>query len=434
MQPAATAAVFPVEYGPGTRGGATLRMVQPMVSWITVFPGSGMAASSVIPVAAVPKRVALLIETSKAFGRGVLRGISRWQREHEPWRVFADERGFNEPVPADMATAAWDGIITRLQRREMPAAWSRDDLPLVSLRWEEADVPSPGVHSDETAIAQLAADHLLEQGFLQLAFCGVDTRWSRLRERAFADHAEARGVTAAVFDPPQARRTGMRPDDLPAIARWIESLPKPVGIMAAYDVRALEVLDAVRSLGLACPDDVAVIGVDNDEVLCDLAAPALSSVNQNLECIGYEAARLLAARMAGHADAAASLFIPPLGVAVRRSTDVLAVDDPDVRRGLRLIRAKACDGLTPDDVATATDLPRRSLDRQFTKLLGRSIHDEIARTKLQAAKRLLAETDLKLSAVAARCHFAHAAQLCNVFKRTLAETPTEYRRRCRPWA
>jgi len=241
-------------------------------------------------------------------------------------------------------------------------------------------------------------------------------------------------VTAAVFDPPQARRTGMRPDDLPAIARWIESLPKPVGIMAAYDVRALEVLDAVRSLGLACPDDVAVIGVDNDEVLCDLAAPALSSVNQNLECIGYEAARLLAARMAGHADAAASLFIPPLGVAVRRSTDVLAVDDPDVRRGLRLIRAKACDGLTPDDVATATDLPRRSLDRQFTKLLGRSIHDEIARTKLQAAKRLLAETDLKLSAVAARCHFAHAAQLCNVFKRTLAETPTEYRRRCRPWA
>jgi len=434
VQPAATAAVFPVEYGPGTRGGATLRMVQPTVSWITVFPGSGMAASSVIPVAAVPKRVALLIETSKAFGRGVLRGISRWQREHEPWRVFADERGFNEPVPADMATAAWDGIITRLQRREMPAAWSRDDLPLVSLRWEEADVPSPGVHSDETAIAQLAADHLLEQGFLQLAFCGVDTRWSRLRERAFADHAEARGVTAAVFDPPQARRTGMRPDDLPAIARWIESLPKPVGIMAAYDVRALEVLDAVRSLGLACPDDVAVIGVDNDEVLCDLAAPALSSVNQNLECIGYEAARLLAARMAGHADAAASLFIPPLGVAVRRSTDVLAVDDPDVRRGLRLIRAKACDGLTPDDVATATDLPRRSLDRQFTKLLGRSIHDEIARTKLQAAKRLLAETDLKLSAVAARCHFAHAAQLCNVFKRTLAETPTEYRRRCRPWA
>ena len=393
-----------------------------------------MASSIVTPVAVVPKRVALVVETSKAFGRGVLRGISRWQREREPWRVFADERGFNEPVPDDMLTAAWDGIITRLQRSQMPAAWLADDLPVVSLRWEEADVPSPGVHSDETAIAQTAADHLLEQGFLQLAFCGVDTRWSRLREQAFAEHAESRRVAVSVFDVPAARRTGMRPDDVPAIARWIESLPKPIGIMAAYDVRALEVLDAVRSLGLACPDDVAVIGVDNDEVLCDLAAPALSSVNQNLESIGYQAARLLAAKMAGRAVAETSLFIPPLGVAVRRSTDVLAVDDPDVRRGLRLIRAKACDGLTPDDVASATDLPRRSLDRQFTKLLGRSIHDEIARTKLQAAKRLLAETDLKLSAVAGRCHFAHAAQLCNVFKRIHGETPTEYRRRCQPWA
>jgi len=409
-------------------------MVQPDSLEHRFFVGSGMAASTVTPVAAVPKRVALLVETSKAFGRGVLRGISRWQREHEPWRVFADERGFNEPVPDDMVTADLDGIITRLQRRQMPAAWQRSDLPVVSLRWEEADVPSPGVHSDETAIAQLAADHLLEQGFLQLAFCGVDTRWSRLREQAFAAHAEARGVTAAVFDRPQARRTGMRPDDVRAIARWIESLPKPVGIMAAYDVRALEVLDAVRSLGLACPDDVAVIGVDNDEVLCELAAPALSSVNQNLECIGYEAARLLAAKMAGRAVPETSLFVPPLGVAVRRSTDVLAVADPDVRRGLRLIRAKACAGLTPDEVATATDLPRRSLDRQFTKLLGRSIHDEIARTKLQAAKRLLAETDLKLAAVAARCHFAHAAQLCNIFRRTYNETPTDYRRRCQPWS
>jgi len=392
-----------------------------------------MASAINAAVATVPKRVALVIETSKAFGRGVLRGISRWQQEHVAWRVFVDERGFNELVPDDMVAAEWDGIITRLQCSQMPKAWRSTDLPVVSLRLEESDVPSPGVHADEKSIAQTAADHLLEQGFLQLAFCGVDTRWSRLREQAFVEHAVVNGVPVAVFDRPQASRTGMRPDDVPAIARWIESLSKPVGIMAAYDVRALEVLDAVRSLGLVCPDDVAVIGVDNDEVLCELAAPALSSVNQNLECIGYEAARLLAAKMDGRAGAETSLFVPPLGVAVRRSTDVLAVDDADVRRGLRLIRAKACDGLTPDEVATATDLPRRSLDRQFSKLLGRSIHDEIGRTKLQAARRLLAETNLKLSAVAARCHFAHAAQLCNIFKRTYNETPTEYRRRCQPW-
>ncbi len=394
---------------------------------------SGLPPNSV-SAAARPKRVALLVETSKAFGRGVLQGIGRWQREHEPWRLYADERGFNEAVPRELIAAELDGVITRLQRSQMPPRWLGGSLPVVSLRWEEADVPSPGIHSDEKAIAHTAADHLLEQGFSQLAYCGVATRWSRLREEAFADHAASRGATVHVFDRPQASRTGMRPDDVPAIARWIESLPRPVGIMAAYDVRALEVLDAVRSLGLACPDDVAVIGVDDDDVLCGLATPTLSSVAQNLECIGYEAGRTLAAQMEGQAGIPESVFVPPVGVAVRRSTDMLAVDDPDVRRALRLIRAKACDGLSADEVANATDLSRRSLDRQFAKLLGRSVHDEIVKTKLVAARRLLAETDLKLAAIAARCDFSHAAQFCNVFKKTFGITPTEHRRQCRPWA
>ncbi len=420
------------------------------------------------------KRVALMIETSKAFGRGVLQGIGRWQREHEPWRVYADERGFDEAVSAECMETAWDGVITRLQQSQMPAAWRDGSVPVVSLRWEEAEVPSPGIHSDETAIAKMAADHLFDQGFAHLAFCGVATRWSRLREKAFAQHASELGADVHLFDrhdasrpwnesaaagygdrrplkpsaflavaqvekdhglhfPRASSRTGLRPDDVPAIARWIEALPKPVGIMAAYDVRALEVLDAVRSLGLACPDDVAVIGVDNDEVLCNLATPPLSSVAQNLECIGYEAARVLAALMEGRPAVNESVFVEPLGVAIRRSTDILAVGDPDVRRALRLIRTKACDGLTADDVANATDLSRRSLDRQFTRVLGRSIHDEIARMKLMTARRLLAETDLKLASVAARCRFAHAAQFCNVFKKVYGITPTEHRRHCRPW-
>lgn len=385
-------------------------------------------------VATPPKRVALIIETSKAFGRGVLQGIGRWQREHEAWRLYADERGFNEAVPGDLVAADLDGVITRLQRSQMPPAWLDGRVPVVSLRWEEADVPSPGIHSDEAAIARAAADHLVEQGFSHLAFCGVSTRWSRLREKAFTDHVAALGANVHVFDVPQASRTGMRPDDVPAIARWIESLPRPVGIMAAYDVRALEVLDAVRSLGFACPDDVAVVGVDDDEVLCELATPPLSSVAQNLECIGYEAARALAMKMDGRDPPKEGVFVPPLGVTIRRSTDMLAVDDPDVRRGLRLIRAKACDGLSADEVANATDLSRRSLDRQFTRILGRSIHDEIVRTKLLAARRLLAETDLKLASIATRCDFAHAAQFCNVFKKTFGVTPTEHRRQCRPWA
>lgn len=380
-----------------------------------------------------PRRVALVVETSKAFGRGVLHGVSRWLREHDFWSLYADERGLEEGVPE--AVAAWqvDGVISRLQHDQLPPHWRDGAVPLVSLRWEEGGGPSPGIHSDEAAIARMAADHLLDQSFSQLAYCGVRTRWSRLREEAFADHAATRGATVHVYDAPQSSRVGMCVDDVPAIARWIESLPRPAGVMAAYDVRALEVLDAVRSLGLACPDDVAVIGVDNDEVLCDLTTPQLTSVAQNLQCIGYEAARMLAAKMDEQAIADDSVFVPPVRVVVRRSTDMLAVDDLDLRCALRLIRSKACDGITADEIANVTSLSRRTLDRQFTKTFGRSLHDEIVRTKLLASKQLLANTDLKLAAVAARCDFAHAAQFCNVFKKAFGVTPNEYRRQCRPW-
>jgi LacI family transcriptional regulator len=378
-------------------------------------------------------RVALLVETSKAFGRGVLQGVARWLREHEPWSLYADERGLEEGVPEDVATWNVDGIISRLQNHQLPAAWRDGRIPLVSLRWEEGEQPSPGIHSDEAAIARAAADHLIDQGFQQLAFCGVRSRWSVLREDAFVAHAATRGILVHLFDPPPAHRIGMSPDELPAIARWLESLPRPVGIMAAYDVRALELLEAVQSLGLACPDDVAVCGVDDDEVLCTLATPELTSVAQNLECIGYEAARMLAARMAGRPVPAETVFVPPVGVVIRRSSDMLAVEDADLRRALRLIRSKACAGLSADEVARVTSLSRRSLERQFTKAFGRSVHDEIVRTKLAAARRLLAETDLKLAAIATRCHFAHAAQLCTVFKKAFGLTPTEHRRRYRPW-
>lgn len=307
-------------------------------------------------------------------------------------------------------------------------------MPIVFLRREECTAVERGVYSDDAAIGITAANYLIEQGFRHLAYCGVATIWSHLRQEAFCAHASCCGATIDAFSRGRIAPPGMHLDEAPMLGRWIESLPKPVGVMAAYDVRALEVLEAVRSLGLKVPDDVAVIGVDDDEVLCELAVPNLSSVAHNLQCIGYEAAKMLAADMAGAPKSSGPLFVPPIGVTVRRSTDILAIDDPEVRRALRMIRDHACHRLAPEDVADATSLSRRSLERHFAKLLGRSIHDEIVRTKLFAAKRLLAETDLKLAAIAARCDFAHASQFCNVFKKTCGITPTEYRQRCRPWA
>jgi LacI family transcriptional regulator len=284
----------------------------------------------------------------------------------------------------------------------------------------------------------------------------VATDWSAARCEAFLRHAaragcgrhvfEAAGASAARRQAPAAFAAGSSSRRSAAAARaaaieedrdllgaWLESLPRPVGIVAAYDVRGVQVLEVCRERGLAVPEDVAVVGIDDDDVLCEIATPALTSVAHNLARIGFEACRLLDERMSGAGRGDDVIVVPPLGVSIRQSSDTLAIADIDIRRALRQIRTRACDALAPDDVAAATSVSRRVLDKKFQKHLGRTIHDEIMRTRLAEARRLLVETDHKLLVVAVRSGFAHAAQLCNLFKAAHGMSPTQYRKAARPW-
>ena len=206
------------------------------------------------------------------------------------------------------------------------------------------------------------------------------------------------------------------------------SLPKPVGVIAASDVLAVQILEACRSCGLAVPDDVAVVGIGDDEVLCELATPGLTSVTHDRRRIGHEAARMLDEAMRAGRSSSGVVFVPPTGIAVRRSSDVLGVEDADIRKALRAIQARGCTELSAAEVATTVGVPRRLLDRKFQRALGCTIHDELQRTKVAEAKRLLAETDHKLIVVSVRSGFAHAPQLCNVFKAIVGMSPMQYRK------
>jgi LacI family transcriptional regulator len=197
--------------------------------------------------------------------------------------------------------------------------------------------------------------------------------------------------------------------------------------MAAYDYRGQQVLDACLRLAIAVPDEVAVIGVDNDELLCELSHPPMSSVIPNTHRTGYEAADLLDRMMNGHRAPSETYLIAPLGITTRQSTDVLAIEDRNVARAVAYIRSHACKRIAVDDVLRAVPQARRLLERRFKKLLGRTPHEEILRVQLDRVKALLAQTDLPLSEIAERCGFTHVEYLSVVFRKKAGLPPSQYR-------
>lgn len=383
---------------------------------------------------AVRRDVVIVMETSTAFSRGVLAGVSRWMAEHDGWAIAVDDRRANAAAPRWLLRWQGDGLLSGVGEHALPRQWRGGLRPVIQVRGRLTPEQRPGVYPDEDAAMRLASTHLAERGLTRLAFCPAAIGGDRERCSAAVSHAESTGCSIDVFEP---SRIGMRPRaageewERHALGKWIAALPKPVGVIAASDVRAVQILEACREAGVAVPDDVAVVGIGDDDVLCDLATPALTSVTHDRTRIGYEAARMLDERMQGRMPFTPVLLMPPRGITVRHSSDVFSVADADVRQALRLIHAKGCAGLVAADVARAVGLPRRLLDRKFQRFLGRTIHDELLWMKLAEAKRLLRETDEKLLVVSAHAGFSHAAQLCNVFKAAVGVPPMQYRKAAR---
>lgn len=382
-----------------------------------------MPSSAPRPRRARRRQVALLIETSNAYARGLLQGIVHYIREHDAWAFDLMEQGRGDDPPAWLASWVGDGIIARIETARIAQAVVRAGLPAVDVSAARLVPALPWVETDDAQIARLAAEHLLERGFKHFAFCG-DARfnWSRWREEHFVARIAAAGFEVAVHTP-EGELAAQGAD----LRGWLEALPKPVGIMACYDIRGQQVLDACRSSGLAVPGDVAVIGVDNDELLCDLASPPLSSVVPNTRRAGYEAAALLDRLMGGKRVPATPHLIAPLGVAARQSTDVLAIDDRDIARAVQFIREHACEGIGVGDILRAVPLSRRVLEQRFQKLLGRTPREEILEVRLARVKRLLVETELPLYLIAERTGFEHVEYLSVVFKRETRRTPSQWR-------
>lgn len=376
------------------------------------------------------RTVALLIETSNAYARGLLKGIAQYVRELKyPWSMHLVEQAHADPPPPWLANWKGDGIIVRIETQEIATAVEAVRVPIVDVSAARHVPNVPWVATDDVVIAHLAAEHLLDRGFRHFGFCGNSAfNWSNWRRDEFVRYLGDRGFPVHVLDASSSQgHYSMAGQTRKALTAWAQKLPKPVGVFATHDIRGQELLDACHGSGILVPDELAVIGVDNDEIVCDLSLPPLSSIAPDTQRSGYEAAHLLETSMAGRKTPPV-LRIPPLGVVTRQSSDVLAIEDRDVCAALRFIRDHACDGIDVGKVVRHVPLSRRELENRFLQVIGRTPHQEILRVKIARATQLLTETDLGLDTIAERTGFRHPEYFCVAFKRETGSPPGKFRR------
>jgi LacI family transcriptional regulator len=335
-----------------------------------------------------------------------------------------------------LASIPIDGIISRMlnSRPELHELVASAKVPVVDLwkSWPELNVPR--VLLDYKAGARLAADHLLDLGFKQLLFYShtVDRGAADLRCDGCREAADARGAKvnevwwdSHVPTPEALGRIGWLADEL-------KKFVPPIGVVASNDFAALDVLDAADHVGFNVPEDVAVIGSDNDPILTELAAVPLTSVDIARPRLGYEAAALLDRMIDGQEPPASPILIAPAGVVVRRSTEVIAIADADVSAAARFIRDHFREPITVEDVIAKSFLSRRRLQDRFLAALGHGMNEEITRQRVQFAKHLLMQTKHKVSAIAKMAGFGSVHRMSKVFKREVETSPQAYRQKYHP--
>ncbi|MBN2023665.1 MAG: XylR family transcriptional regulator [Pirellulales bacterium] len=380
-----------------------------------------------------PRRIALLMGQDAGFHRQVLLGIRAYASNRRDWQFHN--------APLDSSTLRplreWNphGIIAHLAERRTARSVLRLGKPVVDTACAIPDLRVPTVDVDHESVGRMAAEYFLGLGHRHFGFHGGLVHHAKMRLASFRDALAKAGcdVSACHVEYVPRLPAGVSWKSVNRRVRgWLRRLPTPVAILADHDAAARDLADACARLGLRVPDDVAILGVDNDELECQLAFPPLSSVAIPTERIGYEAARLLDRMLAGHAPPRQPMFLPPLRVVARQSTDTLAVDDEVVAGALRYIQNHLADPIRVGAIAEAMVVRRRVLEKRFRALLGRSVLSEIHRQRIEQTKELLLNTDLSVSQIDRRAGFSSPQRLASVFRKVAGASPGEYRRQARP--
>jgi LacI family transcriptional regulator len=352
--------------------------------------------------------VLLIFLTRFEESMAMLKGIAHFERTHHTWTAFHDDQANSETDPRWLRSKKWQGVIRRHTTPELVAACAELKIPLVDLNDVE---PFPGVakiRPDNIGIGHLGAEHFIERGYQKFGFAGFsNVLWSRERRDGFVEAVRLAGRECSVFDVdyPGDSTPFWEEEQIGELGRWLKGLPKPIGVMACVDLRAQQLVSAALAAGILVPEEVAVLGANNDTIRCELADPALSSVAPNAFQSGYRAAALLRDLISGEKPASLDQRVEPLGVVTRHSTD----------------------GITVEQVLQHAHASRSQMERKFRQHIGRSPQSEIRRVQLRKIRQLLLETDFPLKRIAELTGFEHMEYMCVLFKRATGIPPGIYR-------
>jgi LacI family transcriptional regulator len=361
------------------------------------------------------KRIILLLETSRAFGRQLIIGIARYSRLNGPWSFYKEPIDLKSSIP-HLTTWKPDGIIMRdsLITEELLKLKVPTILAIHSSLYPK-DLPV--IKTDSFSIAKMASDHLIEKGLKNFAFCGFnDYDWSKERGSYFSRFNSEAGYKTHTYMQPKRIKKNDWENEQRHVSTWMKSLPKPIGIFACNDDRGQHILEVCKMIHLKVPEDVAVIGVDNDPMVCGISDPPLTSIALNVESAGYEAAKLMDIMITNKKISGKQIMVSPTHIVERQSSDILAVNDPEVAQAIYYIKKNAKNKILVKDVVKTTHLSRRTLERRFKQTIRRSIYSEIKRVRIELISKMLIETDLPISHIASFFNFTDVEHISRYFK------------------
>jgi len=376
-------------------------------------------------------RVALLVETTRSYTRDLLAGISCYLEAHGPWSTFLELRAFDSSLPPWLMNWNGDGIITRTHSTAMAEAIVATGLPTVEVRSTNYKTGFPFVGMDNALIGQRVAEHFVNRGYRRFAAYTLDTE-SFFRERIsnFVTPIEAAGANCSTLPAHSESSPADWEQHQRELMDWLTSLEKPVGIFATNDQLGVRLIDACQRAGIAVPEEVAVVGCENEETLCEFTSPGLTSVRFDGHTVGFRAAELLDKLMKNEAVEPPSL-IPPMGIEVRESSDEFVIEDAIVLRAVRLIREEALYGLSVASICDRLSISRSTLERRMKAALKRGPKEEILRVQFREVIRLLRNTSLTIEAIAEQVGFNHAHYLQTIFRERYDITPGQFRKQQR---
>lgn len=371
--------------------------------------------------------VTVLVPTSSGWGRQLLRGVHQYACIHGPWDIWFEERGEDE-LQRLRPSRLGDGVIAQIATPGMARHLLGADVPIVNI--SSARLPGvnvPRVSKDLAAAGRMAMIHLTERGFRNFAYCAFPRSYFiEDHRKAFLDALATAGHGCSVFcmHRKMSRNWQARQAHL---ASWLQGLPKPLGVFTWDIVAGRAVIDAAKSVGFDVPDKVAVLAGDDDDLICETSHPPLSGIPFPAAQLGHEAASLLAVMMNGWRPKKTMNLVKPNEIIVRQSTDILAIEDPDLLGAIRFIRDHCGDTIQVKDVVNSVAISRRSLEYRFHQLLGRTIAAEIRRVHIAQARRLLAQSEMSIDKVATASGFGSPEYMSCVFKADVGLTPLKYR-------